>query len=177
MTSTSSDRSSATASIATCAAAIWSSGRARPSAFVMALPPSASRTLMGCNLVPRPAAAQEASRHPVPRPGEHGVAPSACHGPGAAQEGVQRPGAHRQPVVVVVGEHRTEPAVRPLVGTGRRGHRLGGARGHGGSARTPAGTRTPRTPAPPPPPRPPPPPPPPPLPPPPPPNPNPASTS
>ena len=26
--------------------AIWSSGRARPSAFVMALPPSASRTLM-----------------------------------------------------------------------------------------------------------------------------------
>ena len=36
--------------MATSAAAIWSSTRARPSAFVMALPPSASRTLMGRNL-------------------------------------------------------------------------------------------------------------------------------
>ena len=46
-TSTSCSSSSATASIATSAAAIWSSGRARPSALVMALPPSASRTLIG----------------------------------------------------------------------------------------------------------------------------------
>ncbi len=45
-TSWSCSRRPATAAIATCAAAIWSSGRARPSAFVMALPPSASRTLM-----------------------------------------------------------------------------------------------------------------------------------
>ena len=46
-TSTSWASRSATAAIATWAAAIWSSGRARPSAFVIALPPSASRTLMG----------------------------------------------------------------------------------------------------------------------------------
>ena len=46
-TSTSCASRSATASIATSAAAIWSSARARPSALVMALPPSASRTLMG----------------------------------------------------------------------------------------------------------------------------------
>ena len=40
-----------TAVIATRAASTWSSTRARPSAFVMALPPSASRTLMASNLV------------------------------------------------------------------------------------------------------------------------------
>ena len=41
----------ATAAIAVPAAAIWSSGRARPSALVMAFPPSASRTLMRPTLV------------------------------------------------------------------------------------------------------------------------------
>ena len=43
--------SAPTAAIATSAAAIWSSTRARPSALVMALPPSASRTFMRTNLV------------------------------------------------------------------------------------------------------------------------------
>src|SRR4051794_4072853 len=36
--------------MATCAAEIWSSGRARPSAFVIAFPPNASSTLTGPNL-------------------------------------------------------------------------------------------------------------------------------
>jgi hypothetical protein len=43
-TSTSCASSSATAPMATSAAAIWSSGRARPSAFVIAFPPNASIT-------------------------------------------------------------------------------------------------------------------------------------
>ena len=46
-TSTSWSSSSATAAIATSAAAIWSSGRARPSTFVIAFPPSASITRTG----------------------------------------------------------------------------------------------------------------------------------
>ena len=51
-TSTSLASRSATASMAICAAAIWSSTRARPSAFVIAFPPNASSTLTRPNLVP-----------------------------------------------------------------------------------------------------------------------------
>src|SRR3954469_25131823 len=66
-TSTSWSRSSATAAIATSAAAIWSSGRARPSGFVIAFPPSASITRTGAKVAP---AAPDPAEAGPPAPAE-----------------------------------------------------------------------------------------------------------